>query len=123
MGGRGYLKISERSNVATFTRSIDSSIYPLSFHTLAHSFALLKISTLFFSMASALFDKNTLGWGYPLNAARLVFEGTAQTYATGSIRKPYSSPLGDTLKMRYPAAFSARIACFVFSIPMCGQRW
>jgi hypothetical protein len=31
--------------------------YPLSFHILAHSFALLKISTLLFSMASALFAK------------------------------------------------------------------
>src|SRR5216683_5360351 len=35
----------------------------LSFHTLAHSFALTKNSTLFFSSAPALFAKNHPGWG------------------------------------------------------------
>jgi hypothetical protein len=37
--------------------------YPLSFQTIAHSFALTKNSTLFFSSASALFAKNHPGWG------------------------------------------------------------
>src|SRR5713101_2157703 len=37
----------------------------LSFHTLAHSFALIKSSTLLFSIASALFAQNTRGVGYP----------------------------------------------------------
>jgi hypothetical protein len=37
--------------------------YPLSFQTIAHSFALTKNSTLFFSIASALFAKNHPGWG------------------------------------------------------------
>ena len=35
----------------------------LSFHTLAHSFALTKNSTSFLSIASALFPKNHPGWG------------------------------------------------------------
>ena len=37
--------------------------YPFSFHTLAHSFAPRKNSTLFFSINSALFCKNTRGVG------------------------------------------------------------
>ncbi|SRR5216684_2038590 len=37
----------------------------LSFHTLAHSFAQSKITTLFFSSDSALFAQNTRGWGTP----------------------------------------------------------
>ncbi len=36
----------------------------LSFHTLAHSFARIKITTLLFSCASALFAQNNRGWGY-----------------------------------------------------------
>src|SRR3981081_1730631 len=39
MGGMGYLPISERFDVPMFKSSNDSSIYPLSFHTLAHPFA------------------------------------------------------------------------------------
>src|SRR5712692_7302932 len=35
-----------------------------------HFFAQTKNSTLFFSIASALFGKNTPGWGYPLPRAR-----------------------------------------------------
>jgi hypothetical protein len=37
----------------------------LSFDILAHSFALIKNSTLLFSCDSALFHKNTRGWGTP----------------------------------------------------------
>ncbi len=37
--------------------------YPLSFHSVAHSFALCKSTTLFFSIVSALFAKNHPGWG------------------------------------------------------------
>ncbi len=37
----------------------------LSFHTLAHSFAHTKITTLFFSSNSALFAQNNRGWGLP----------------------------------------------------------
>src|ERR1700737_3091161 len=43
--------------------------YPLSFHTLAHSFALNKRSTPLFSDVSALFAKNQPGWGYPLQTS------------------------------------------------------
>src|SRR5260370_4557731 len=39
--------------------------YPLSFQTLADSFALSKNSTLFFSSDSGLFRENTRGWGTP----------------------------------------------------------
>ncbi len=39
--------------------------YPLSFQTLADSFALSKNSTPFFSGNSGLFRKNTGGWGTP----------------------------------------------------------
>src|SRR6266700_1799177 len=42
---------------------IPLSCYSLSFHTLAHSFALTKTSTLLFSMTSALFAKNHPGGG------------------------------------------------------------
>jgi hypothetical protein len=42
--------------------------YPLTFHTPAHSFALTQNSTLCFSMACALFAKNTPGGGVPLFA-------------------------------------------------------
>src|SRR2546421_2367325 len=38
----------------------------LSFHTLAHSFALTKNSTLLFSSDSALFAQNNRGWGIPV---------------------------------------------------------
>jgi hypothetical protein len=41
------------------------SAYLFSFHTLAHSFALIKDSTLLFSSDFALFAKNHPGWGYP----------------------------------------------------------
>jgi hypothetical protein len=37
--------------------------YPLYFQSLAHSFALKKMSTLLFSISSALFAKNHPGWG------------------------------------------------------------
>jgi hypothetical protein len=47
-----------RFNVQTFR-------YPLSFHTLANSFARRKNSTPFFSSDSALFAKNHPGWGAP----------------------------------------------------------
>src|SRR5438876_5399733 len=38
----------------------------LSLYTVAHSFALSKKSTVLFSSNSALFRKNTRGWGVPL---------------------------------------------------------
>ena len=47
----------------TFQRSNDFSTYPLSFHTLAHSFALTKNSTLLFSSNSALFTQKHPGVG------------------------------------------------------------
>ena len=59
-------------------RSNDSSIYPLSFHILAHSFALSQNPTLLFSSNSALFRKNTRGWGClpPLqSASSAILEG------------------------------------------------
>src|SRR5882762_1638547 len=52
----------KRSNLWTF------NVFPtylLFFQTCAHSFALMKNSTLFFSIDSALFAKNHPGWGVP----------------------------------------------------------
>jgi hypothetical protein len=46
--------------------------YPLSFDTLAHSFALPKIASLFFSWNYALFDKNNRGWGTPPTSAKIM---------------------------------------------------
>src|SRR6266581_6263429 len=55
----GVLRSTFRpSNASTFPT------YPLSFHSVAHSFALCKSTTLFFSIVSALFAKNHPGWGY-----------------------------------------------------------
>jgi hypothetical protein len=51
------------SNLHTFRGSNDSSIYSLSFHILAHSFALPKITTPLHSSVSALFAENTRGGG------------------------------------------------------------
>jgi hypothetical protein len=49
------------SNVSTFKRSNDSSIYPLSFHTLAHSFALFctpqKLNSFIFNRFRTLRQK------------------------------------------------------------------
>src|SRR5712664_1316509 len=53
-------------DVRTFTRFDAFPTYPLSFHILAHSFALGQSSTLLFSIDSALFAENHPGWGYPL---------------------------------------------------------
>src|SRR6266478_2376630 len=47
--------------VGTFQRVFPT--YPLSFHTIAHSFAATQNSTLLFSGDSALFGKNTRGGG------------------------------------------------------------
>ena len=52
-------------DVRTFTRFDAFPTYPLSFHILAHSFALGQSSTLLFSIDSALFAENTRGWGTP----------------------------------------------------------
>src|SRR5207247_1843312 len=38
------------------------------FYTLAHSFAVSKMSTPLFSIDSALFAQNTRGWGYPASS-------------------------------------------------------
>src|SRR5712664_1009136 len=53
-------------DVRTSTRFHVFPTYPLSFHILAHSFALNKSSTLLFSIVSALFAENYPGWGDPL---------------------------------------------------------
>jgi hypothetical protein len=59
-----------------FTTAIPSSsypiLYPLSFHILAHSFALKEKSTPLFSSVSALFRKNTGGGVPPPFASRKV---------------------------------------------------
>src|SRR5260370_10874858 len=55
----GTLQPSKRSTCQRFF------IYPHSFHTLAHSFARSKNSTLLFSGDCALFAKNHPGWGAP----------------------------------------------------------
>src|SRR5216683_379238 len=57
----------------------------LSFHTLAHSFALTKNSTLFFSSASALFAKNHPGGRRaPAKPAFLSSSGTPRSNAAQS---------------------------------------
>src|SRR5229473_7469057 len=61
MGGMGYLPISNGFDFPTFNRSNDSSIYPLSFHTLGHSFALFctpqKINSFIFKRFRILRQK------------------------------------------------------------------
>src|SRR5712664_879142 len=52
-------------DVRTSTRFHVFPTYPLSFHILAHSFALSKSSTLLFSIVSALFAENHPGVGVP----------------------------------------------------------
>src|SRR6266704_81952 len=56
MGGRGCKTFENGIHLSSIS-------YPLSFHILAHSFALVKIITLFFSSACSLFDKNNQGRG------------------------------------------------------------
>ena len=92
-----------RSNVRTFPRSLT---YLLSFHTLPHSFALTKNTTLLFSVNSALFSKNTRGWGalQPSRALRLAeylspfLENHSETEtantAVSSIRCAHRTPGG-----------------------------
>ncbi len=58
--GLSDARTSTPASVPTIPPTIN---YPLSFHILAHSFALTKTSTLLFSIASALFAKNHRGWG------------------------------------------------------------
>jgi hypothetical protein len=59
----GYLPTSERFDVPTFRRYNDSSIYPLSFHTLGHSFALFctprKLNSFIFKRFRTLRQKTT----------------------------------------------------------------
>src|SRR6266568_7910411 len=55
------------SNLGTYHSPAKPQV--LSFHTLAHSFALAKITTSLFSSDSALFAKNHPGWGYPSSIA------------------------------------------------------
>src|SRR6266849_1556081 len=52
-------------NIPTFKRSTCQRffIYPLSFHSIPHSFALIKNTTLLFSSDSALFAQNNRGGG------------------------------------------------------------
>ena len=57
---KGIGLIMSHRGLSTF--NLDA--YPLSFHILANTFALSKNSTLFFSIDSALFGKNT-GGGVP----------------------------------------------------------
>ena len=51
------------SSLATVHGSLSAFAYPLFFHILADSFALVKNSTLLFSSDSELFAQNTRGWG------------------------------------------------------------
>ncbi len=50
--------------------ALDNFAQPLSFHILPHSFALIKNSTLLFSIDSTLFAQNTRGWGTPCFPSR-----------------------------------------------------
>ncbi len=63
------------------------SAYLFSFHTLAHSFAVRKGSTPFFSGDSALFAKNHPGWGDAIDSSH----GFKMNLARAS-----SCPAGDT---------------------------
>jgi hypothetical protein len=62
------------SDAQIFRRLLD---YPFSFHILAHSFAVNEISTLFSSSGSALFGKNTRGWGTPPSGPTPAIRGRA----------------------------------------------
>jgi hypothetical protein len=64
---RGVWGYSSRFGTRPTCRRFDVQTfpYPLSFHTLANSFARRKNSTPFFSSDSALFPKNHPGWGGP----------------------------------------------------------
>src|SRR6266566_9440966 len=75
MGGVHSAPRSGLPNASTFPT------YPLSFHSVAHSFALCKSTTLFFSIVSALFAKNHPGWGYVRPA-----DGNADDCANGTAR-------------------------------------
>jgi hypothetical protein len=59
--GEGGAAFPRRSGVQTCGRIIVFPSYPLPFHTIAHSFARCKNSTLFFSIDCALFAQNTRG--------------------------------------------------------------
>jgi hypothetical protein len=67
----------------------------LSFHTLAHSFALTKKSTLLFSCSSALFCKNTRGGGMPSLSSRGLMKQYAATNVslTGSLSRRTLPPV------------------------------
>src|SRR5712664_3085246 len=62
---RGWGPILPNSELATRHLPLPTRHFTqvLSFHILAHSFALIKISTLLFSSDSELFAQNTQGWG------------------------------------------------------------
>ena len=77
-GGGGYLIFASRY-------SVPNSTIPFLFkflRTLLHFFALAQISTLFFSWACALFDKNT-GGGVPRNTHNDTRDGAAIAVPTG----------------------------------------
>lgn len=68
-GGWGVAAFLRRSDVQSRRLFNVFPSYPLSVHTLAHSFARTKYSTLLFSIVSALFAKNHPGWGVLLPRA------------------------------------------------------
>src|SRR5258708_38312836 len=107
MGGMGGAAFLQRSDVQTFRRCDASPSYPLSFHTLAHSFALIKITSLLFSIDSALFAQNTLGWGWGHCYSRaLRTKGTIRCASCGPSGRSYggSTSCRSLRSVRNPAS-------------------
>src|SRR5260370_31031050 len=65
----------------------------LSFHTLAHSFALTKNSTLFFSIDSALYAQNTRGWSTPLRRIACASGNTLEGFVLSLLPYVFTSLL------------------------------
>jgi hypothetical protein len=79
------------SNLQTYQHAFTYLLY---FLLLPHSFALTKNATLLFSILSALFVKNTGGWGTPSLPTRNKMKLQTAKSAVLSIRCIYLSPTG-----------------------------
>src|SRR5260370_28352098 len=75
----------------------------LSFHTLAHSFALTKNSTLFFSIDSALYAQNTRGWSTPLRRIACASGNTLEGFVLSLLPYFLTSLLHYFQKRRRPS--------------------
>ena len=101
MGGVCTQLDVQTSNVSTFPT------YPLSFHSVPHSFALTKTSTRLFSSDSALFAKNARGWGIPYSF------GTAKSCTPANARNSHDFP-----PVTRPACINLVGALFFFNFQL-----